>query len=98
MLEASKLVFQARLDLCDNKTERIKAIEQTIKEFEPVLAQFERHYKAASWTPCRPSAWPRFTCSTCKSPWKKPDRNMTVLPPFASLPALHINSDWCKDR
>ena len=46
MLEASRLVLQARLDLCDGKPDRIKAIEETIKEFEPIAALYEKHYKS----------------------------------------------------
>jgi hypothetical protein len=45
LLEAHKLVFHARLDLCDAKADRIKAIDQTIKEFQPTLAIFERHFQ-----------------------------------------------------
>jgi hypothetical protein len=45
LLDAHKLVFQARLDLCDAKADRIKAIENTIKEFQPTLTIFERHFQ-----------------------------------------------------
>jgi len=45
MLDAHKLVFQARFELCNTKAERIKAIEDTIKEFEPILAKLEQYDK-----------------------------------------------------
>jgi hypothetical protein len=40
-----KLVYEARLDLCETRAERIKATEQSIKQFEPIVAQFEKRYK-----------------------------------------------------
>jgi hypothetical protein len=40
-----RLVYEARLDLCETKADRIKAAEQSIKQFEPVVAQFEKRYK-----------------------------------------------------
>jgi hypothetical protein len=46
MLDTHKLVFQARLDLCDTTADRIKALEESIKDFEPVQAVFEKHFKA----------------------------------------------------
>jgi hypothetical protein len=46
LLESNKLVHHARLNLCDTKAERIKAIEDSIKEFEPIVALFEKHFKA----------------------------------------------------
>jgi hypothetical protein len=36
LLDANQTVFQAHLDLCDAKSDRIKAIEQSIKETEPL--------------------------------------------------------------
>ena len=45
LLDSHKLVLQARLDLCDTKPERLKAIQQTIAEFKPTLAIFERHFQ-----------------------------------------------------
>jgi hypothetical protein len=40
-----KLVHEARLDLSETRAERIKATEQSIKQFEPIVAQFEKRYK-----------------------------------------------------
>jgi hypothetical protein len=40
-----QFVFQARLELCNTKAERIKAIEDTIKEFEPIVAKLEQYDK-----------------------------------------------------
>lgn len=46
LVEVNKLVFQARLDLCEKKSERIKVIEETIKEFEPLVAAQDKKAKA----------------------------------------------------
>jgi hypothetical protein len=46
ILDANKLVFHARLDLFDKKTERVKVVEDTIKEVEPIVALYEKHFKA----------------------------------------------------
>jgi hypothetical protein len=45
LLDSNKTVFHARLDLCDSKAERTKAIEETIKETEPILEIFTKHLK-----------------------------------------------------
>jgi len=44
--EVKKLVLQARLDLAETKAERIKAIEETIKEIEPFVDAYEKRAKA----------------------------------------------------
>jgi hypothetical protein len=46
LVEVNKLVADARLDLCETKPERIKALEDTIKEFEPILDQFAKRNRA----------------------------------------------------
>ncbi len=45
LLEAHKLVFLARIDLSDSNADRAKAIEQSIDDFKPTLAIFERHFQ-----------------------------------------------------
>jgi len=45
LFDANKMVLQARLDLSDTKADRIKALEESIKEFEPIVAAFEKHFK-----------------------------------------------------
>jgi cob(I)alamin adenosyltransferase len=44
--EVKKLLLQARLDLAETKAERIKAIEETIKEIEPLVDAYEKRAKA----------------------------------------------------
>ncbi len=48
LLQANKLVFQARLDLSDGKPARLKAIEETIKEVDPIVAKLEKKYKSGT--------------------------------------------------
>jgi|SRR5580700_921485 hypothetical protein len=45
LLDSNKLVLQARLDLCDTKEDRLRATEQSIKEFEPTVAIYQRHFQ-----------------------------------------------------
>ena len=45
LLDTNKAVYQARLDLCDGKAERTKALDVSIKETEPIVALFEKHFK-----------------------------------------------------
>jgi hypothetical protein len=51
LLELDKLVFQDRLDLCEGKAARIKVVQETIAEFEPVVKLFEQRYKAGTVDP-----------------------------------------------
>jgi hypothetical protein len=44
-VEVSNLLVQARLDLAETRAERIKAIEDAIKEFEPIVTPFEQMVK-----------------------------------------------------
>jgi len=44
--EVKKLLLQARLDLAETKAERLKAIEETIKEIEPLVDAYEKRAKA----------------------------------------------------
>jgi hypothetical protein len=46
LAEVKKLVLQARLELADTKQERIKVIEDAIKEFEPFVEAYEKRSKA----------------------------------------------------
>jgi len=46
LAEVKKLVLQARLELADTKQERIKVIEDAIKEFEPLVEAYEKRSKA----------------------------------------------------
>jgi hypothetical protein len=45
LAEVNKLAFQAQLDLCETKAERIKAIEKTIKGFTPIVEKIEKQFK-----------------------------------------------------
>jgi hypothetical protein len=45
LLDAHRLVLQARLDLCTTRAQRIAAIEGSIKDFEPILKRYEDYYK-----------------------------------------------------
>jgi hypothetical protein len=45
LLDAHKLVFQARFDMAATDVQRRKAIEDSIKDFEPVLGRYEKLYK-----------------------------------------------------
>jgi cob(I)alamin adenosyltransferase len=44
--DVTRLVCQARLDLCAGKQERIKVIEESIKEFAPTVEALEKRQKA----------------------------------------------------
>ena len=45
LLDAHRLVLQARLDLCNTKAQRLAAIEASIKDFEPILTRYEQYYQ-----------------------------------------------------
>jgi hypothetical protein len=48
LLEVNKLVFQARLELCEGKQDRIKVLEETLKEVEPIAELCEKRLKAGA--------------------------------------------------
>jgi hypothetical protein len=48
LVEVNRLVLQARLDLCEGRPERIKAVEETIKEFEPLVEKLQGLHKAGA--------------------------------------------------
>jgi hypothetical protein len=46
LAEVKKLVLQARLDLVETKAERVKVIEEAIKDIEPLVEAYEKRVKA----------------------------------------------------
>jgi hypothetical protein len=45
LFDGIRLVHHVQLDLCDDRAERIKVVEKTIKEVEPLVAAFEKRFK-----------------------------------------------------
>jgi dienelactone hydrolase len=45
LLDAAKLVFQARLDYYEGKPERTQAIEESIQEIEPIVEVFQQRFE-----------------------------------------------------
>jgi hypothetical protein len=50
LAEVDKLAFQARLDLCETKRQRIKAIKESIEGFEPIVARIRQQSKSGVGT------------------------------------------------
>jgi hypothetical protein len=50
VVEVDRLAFQARLDLCETKRQRIKAIKEAIEGFEPIVARIRQQSKSGVGT------------------------------------------------